>query len=518
MTTYTHNLAQAFSQVVNSNPESIALRFPDSREVTFEQLDQRCTQIAHWLLQKNVQKGDVVAIFHDKSTAAFACMLACLKVGAIYVNLDPDCPWERLRKVVDTCQPRIVLSFSEGRQHTQSMLGTGTVVEDMLSQDVRTKIAESTGTKKDSATNLCSSDPAYIMFTSGSTGTPKGAVISHGNVLNFIHWARAEYDIGPDDNLTSVNPMFFDNSVFDFYASLFSGATLIPITRQQVSDSRKLLNIVDEQQATIWFSVPSLLVYLLTTKALQANHFSALRKIVFGGEGFPKAKLKQLFEMFAYRLDLQNVYGPTECTCICSSHAVTAADFADMQSLTTLGKLAPNFDYQIAPNSDDPNTGELLLHGPQVGYGYYNDAERSAAKFVQNPSHNLYRDICYRTGDLVHRDVDGNLHFKGRIDFQIKHLGYRIELEEIEVAIAAIDGIDECVAVYKQMPHGCGQIEAYIASATRNHTDVVAELGRTLPGYMLPKRTHCMTILPRNANGKIDRTQLVTPPTTRAAG
>lgn len=508
MTTYTYNLAQSFARVVNANPEAIALRIPDKQQVTFQQLHEQSTQIAHWLTSRGVQKEHVVAIVHDKSAAAFASMLACLKMGVIYVNLDPDSPWERLRKILKTCRPALVLIFSEGRHHTDTMLSEGLVVGDCESDTIKTEIDAASVEDLTKATKICSSDPAYVMFTSGSTGTPKGAVISHGNLMNFIAWAQAEYHINSNDVLTNVNPMFFDNSVFDFYVSLFCGATLLPVTRQQVSDSRELIRIVNKHRATIWFSVPSLLIYLLTTRALSQDHFPAMRKMIFGGEGFPKAKLRQLFNMFSHRLDLHNVYGPTECTCICSSHWVNTGDFADMQSLTTLGKIAPNFDYQIQPTHDDPNTGELLLHGPQVGHGYFGKPDQTIAKFVQNPNHNRYRDICYRTGDLVQRDTRGNLHFKGRIDFQIKHLGYRIELEEIEAAIATLEGIDECAVTYKTLPGGFGQIEAFVASATECSTDIVVELSRILPAYMIPKRVHWLHVLPRNANGKIDRSQL----------
>ena len=133
------------------------------------------------------------------------------------------------------------------------------------------------------------------------------------------------------------------------------------------------------------------------------------------------------------RAELENVYGPTECTCICSAHTVSAADFEDMQNLAPLGLPAQNFDFEILPLDEAaPDFGELFLRGPQVGLGYYNDPERTARSFIQNPNHSLYADIGYRTGDLVRRDARGWLHFKGRADFQIKHMGYRIALEEIE--------------------------------------------------------------------------------------
>ena len=165
---------------------------------------------------------------------------------------------------------------------------------------------------------------------------------------------------------------------------------------------------------TVWFSVPSLLVFLLTTRSLSSSDFPAVRKIIFGGEGFPKTKLKQLYDLFGGRAELENVYGPTECTCICSAHTIVPSDFGDMKALATLGFLAPNFDYEILVTSEATDVGELFLRGPGVGLGYYNDPDRTARVFIQNPTHDRFADIGYRTGDLVRRDATGRLHFVGR--------------------------------------------------------------------------------------------------------
>jgi D-alanine--poly(phosphoribitol) ligase subunit 1 len=335
---------------------------------------------------------------------------------------------------------------------------------------------------------------------------PKGAVMSHRNVLNFIEWARDRFAIRPNDIFSNANPIYFDNSVFDFYASLFSGASLVPISSQQARDPKKLVQIVNEQQCTLWFSVPSLLVYLLTTRALEAKDFPSVRKIIFGGEGFPKAKLKRLYELFGNRADLENVYGPTECTCICSAHTISSADFADMQSLATLGFLASNFDYEILSTNGSEGTGELFLRGPNVGLGYYNDPERTAKSFVQNPTHRRFADIGYRTGDLVRRDSKGQLHFVGRSDFQIKHMGYRIELEEIEAALGSVPEVKECAVVYRKLGEGMGEIVGFAAlAAAKPDAELIQEVARIVPPYMVPKRVILLSDLPKNANGKIDR-------------
>jgi D-alanine--poly(phosphoribitol) ligase subunit 1 len=505
---FVSNLGLAFQAVANKHAARAALHYPQSGEkTTYAELAQLVEKIARQLVRRGYKQGDVGAIFHDKSPAAFATMLACLRLGIVYTNLDPDSPWERLRKILTSCQPRFVVnSFSE-LHHIQNVAELCEVI------DLAELMAEgpSGACELPSLAAISGSTPSYIMFTSGSTGHPKGAVMSHANLLCFIAWGQDRFGITPEDVFTNANPIYFDNSVFDFYTAIFSGATLVPFTHAQSKDSRLLVRLAGESGCTIWFSVPSLLVYLLTTRALSAESLPRLRKIIFGGEGFPKPKLKQLFDMFGHRAELENVYGPTECTCICSAHTIHAADFEDMQNLATLGHLSQNFDGEIlALDTNDPDFGELLLLGPHVGMGYYNDPGRTAQSFIQNPRHSRYRDIGYRTGDLVRRDSAGRLHFKGRADFQIKHMGYRIELEEIEAALSTIPGVKECAVVYQKLGEGMGQILGFVASDREaDSAELIAQVAAIVPPYMLPKRIEILKDLPKNANGKIDRQALL---------
>jgi D-alanine--poly(phosphoribitol) ligase subunit 1 len=501
------NLGIAFKEVVRQHCDRVALYYPASGlRVSYGELNQLAERIAAVLLAKGLRQDQVVAIFHDKSPAAFAAMLACLRLGIIYSNLDPGSPWQRVRKIIDSCQPVLVLNAFEVlpfASELAALSGSSVLHLRDLPQVVMPECP--------AVQAVCGGAPAYIMFTSGSTGMPKGAVMSHANILWFIQWAQDRFGIDCVDVMTNVNPIYFDNSVFDFYVAIFSGATLVPLVPAEVQDSRLLIRLVEEARCSIWFSVPSLLVYLLTTRALTEKNFPALRKIIFGGEGFPKPKLKQLYDLFGARADLENVYGPTECTCICSARTIEDSDFDDGQGLAALGLLAPNFSYEILPlDSANPNFGELFLCGPQVGLGYYRDEERSRTSFVQSPTHNVYADVGYRTGDLVQRDTRGWLHFKGRVDFQIKHMGYRIELEEVEAAISTLPEVDECAATYQKMGDGIGQILAFVAASRPLQSVAVVERLRTiLPAYMVPRRVMVLDFLPKNANGKIDRIALM---------
>jgi len=501
------NLGIAFQEVARRHENRTALIYPSTGErVTYGELSLLVDRVASILWTKGLRHGQVAAIFHDKSPAAFAAMLACLRLGLIYTNLDPDSPWERLRKILCTCQPSVIINAFKKMPYGAD-LEAGGFRNALNLRDMRAL------TEDDSLPDyraIGGGSPAYIMFTSGSTGMPKGAVMSHANLLWFIAWARDRFAITPDDVLTNVNPIYFDNSVFDFYSAIFSGAALAPITYDQVRDTRLLVRLINDAGSTIWFSVPSLLVYMLTTRALTALDFPAIRKIIFGGEGFPKTKLSQLYDMFGARAELENVYGPTEATCICSAHTIGAADFEDMQNLAPLGLLAQNFDFEVLPLDEaDPDFGELFLHGPQVGLGYYNDPMRTAQVFIQNPRHSRYVDIGYRTGDLVRRDTRDWLHFKGRADFQIKHMGYRIELEEIEAALNSLPVITECAVIYQKLGEGLGQILAFAATSSPvSSSELLHKITAIVPSYMAPRRVIIMDLLPKNANGKIDRVAL----------
>jgi len=270
---------------------------------------------------------------------------------------------------------------------------------------------------------------------------------------------------------------------------------------------------VDEAECTIWFSVPSLLIYLMTMKVLRADTFLRIRTIIFGGEGYPKSELAKLFALYGERCRLVNVYGPTECTCICSAFSISAGDLAG-PGFPPLGRIADNFSYLVL-DADKPvmpgEIGELCLMGPQLGLGYYNDAERTNAAFVGNPLASARSERMYRTGDLV-RELDGMLHFVGRKDNQIKHMGYRIELEEIEAAINELAYVIQAAVIYQRVSESFGHIVAYIASGEESVTEGRAreDLKSQLPAYMIPNRFIISSQLPKNANGKVDRAQLRT--------
>jgi D-alanine--poly(phosphoribitol) ligase subunit 1 len=506
MSIWITNAAEQFAEALHASAEAPALRWGPSVSTTFGDLERASNRFARLLLDRGVRKGDPVCLSLEKSALAYAGALGCLKAGAPYFFVDPANPPARTRTMAARCRPSLAI-ITPG---TPADLFSCPVA--MASPDARDDpmLEAFDDGPVPIPWRVDSGDPAYVMFTSGSTGEPKGVTISHDNLLHFMGWTRRQLGTRPSDVFTGVNPLFFDNSVFDLYASVFAGAALVPVTQALLRRPQQMLDHIDAAGCTVFFSVPSLLVYLQTLKLVDGTSFPSIRTIIFGGEGYPKPMLAKLFQAVGSRIELLNVYGPTECTCICSAYRISADDLRDTTGYAPLGRLIPGFSYVIAGESGAPvargETGELCLGGPAVGLGYYNDAAQTGRSFVQNPAHDRFHDRVYRTGDLVREDAsDGALYFIGRADSQIKHQGYRIELGEIEHALAAIDAVDEAAAVYLTSG-AAGRIVGIVASRGElRPDDVKAQASRLLPAYMVPDRVIVTRGLPKNPNGKIDR-------------
>lgn len=515
---YRYNLGLLFDHVAEVHADHAALKYPDGESITYAQLRTRVDQLATMLGQHDVVRHSVVCIINRKSPAGFACMLACLKLGAVYANIDDQNPVDRLTKIFSTCTPDLVITDGDAPTGLASVCQQMQISVLPLADPAVPARAETRASSVDFAgTTITATDPAYIMFTSGSTGTPKAVLISHGSVVNFIQWSQQRFGISHEDILTNVNPIHFDNSVFDFYSALFSGACLAPFNREQVKDQQQLVASVGRLGCTVWFSVPSLLIYLMTTKVLTASTLSSVRTFIFGGEGYPKPALKKLFDLYAARSSLISVYGPTEATCICSAYDITAADFDDLAQLPSLGQICENFSYLILNEEDEAVTGnepgELCLLGPNLGIGYYNQADNTRASFCQNPLNKCFREVMYRTGDLVweEKTAEGSrLNFRGRKDNQIKHMGYRIELEEIETALNSLSYVIQSAVVYQRHRANFGKLVGFVSSdCDLKEQRIRKDLKSKLPEYMLPDRILIFADLPKNQNGKVDRQALL---------
>lgn len=506
---YIHNLGQKFKLVAEKFAERTAV-ITEAGHTTYQQLDELSDSVAAFFQSEQLNSGDVICIAGIKDIWSLICIIAALKSGIVYSVFDPDSPVERLAKIFTRCAPRLVLCPAD---LVEEIGAAGFKVLDFKKIDLdRDQSCLEKRRRK-----IVASSAAYIMFTSGSTGFPKGATMTHQNVLNLIEWSIEAYDFSPEDVLTNVNPLFFDNSVFDLYSSLFTGASLALFDNETVRNPARLMQKINEYKCSSWFSVPSMLIFLQTMRAFAPENMKHIKRIIFGGEGYPKAKLKELFDVYSERIAFYNVYGPTECTCICSSYKVSSRDFensTELKGFLPLGELIPNFDFlvideemrSVAPGT----TGELALRGPNVGLGYYCDPERTKSNFIQNPAHDSFGELLYRTGDLVYLGQDdGKIYIVGRQDNQVKHMGYRIELEEIENALSCIESIGQSAVVQCEV-RGLSQIVAFIKCKNGNIDEPIlrTRLREIIPNYMIPTRIQFVDQLPKNANGKLDRKKL----------
>ena len=234
MKPYLYNLSQKFDLILEQHADRIAIKYADGQTYTYSEFNKLANRWANFLLSKKARVNDVIAIFNDKSVESFALMLACLKIGITYTNLDPNSPEERLNKIIKRCNPSLIFidpKFKPFSKKIEFPLQHIITLDNPSSSDLQPVLDyEITG-----------NTPAYIMFTSGSTGFPKGAVMSHANVLNLIDWAKETFEISVNDIGTNVNPVYFDNSVFDFYSSLFNGACLVPFDHDQTRNPHALV-------------------------------------------------------------------------------------------------------------------------------------------------------------------------------------------------------------------------------------------------------------------------------------
>jgi D-alanine--poly(phosphoribitol) ligase subunit 1 len=353
-------------------------------------------------------------------------------------------------------------------------------------------------------------DPAYIMFTSGSTGEPKGAVIPHQGVLGLMRWVRDSVCDPATSRFSNINPLHFDNAVYDLYGGLVNGATLVPVETGAQANPARWVRTMREGRASMIFAVPTLFQTLAQLNLLKPGLLPDARIFMFGGEGFSIDTLREFHADFRSDARLINVYGPTETSCICSSLEIDDAAIVEAgSSFPSIGRMHPGFDHAILDVDGRPvapgDTGELWIGGAHVGLGYFNDPEQTEAKFRQDPRQALYRSIWYRTGDLVHQDGRGLLWFGGRVDNQVKIRGHRIELEELDLAVEAVAGVRRAISVAVPGDNGQELRVAFTAASPISTEAILLHCRERLPTYMQPTLIRQVEALPQNSNGKVDR-------------
>lgn len=510
-------LHSAFFRCAAESPNRPALEL-EGRALTYGELGGRARAIAEALLEYSPDDGPpLTAVLAHRSATAFEGILAALARGHGYVPLNPGFPVVRNRAMLVRAGCGAVVVDSAARSSVGSLLeGLDRELLFVLpdEEDVepyarewaphRVVGARGLGAGKLEPLPARPTDPAYLLFTSGSTGTPKGVAVSHGNVRAFLDAVGERYDFTEDDRFSQTFNFTFDLSVFDMFAAWESGACVC------CPSDKTLLNPADfirRSRLTIWFSVPSIALFMRRLRVLKPASFPTLRWSLFCGEALPVAVTQEWADA-APSSTVENLYGPTEATIACTAYrwdSLRSPDESELgivpigRALGTMSTLVVGDGLQEVRAGE---AGELLLGGPQVVLGYWHDEEVTARSFVSVDGRPYYR-----TGDRVRQpDVDGPLLYLGRLDNQVKVLGHRVELGEVEAAIREETGIDAVAAVgWPRSPTGAGGIAAFVADTQLNVAALRERLAARLPGYMVPRELRLLAELPLNANGKWDR-------------
>jgi D-alanine--poly(phosphoribitol) ligase subunit 1 len=494
------NLGELRQEALRLRQNYLALKYKEN-SYTHSEIEDLVALIIPTL--GKFEKGSCVALLSDKSPIFYALMVACIYLGLPILNLDPDAPKERNQSILRQANP--VLIISNELDYEYALLISEKI--NSLSASSVNQIFNFQNDKKSELPTVIrkidGEDVAYFMFTSGSTGEPKGVYITHQNIMYFLKWGIEWFKPTQHDVFTGLNPKYFDNSIFDFFVGFFQGFCLLPVDKNLLQKPLFLLQYLRDMGATIWFSVPSLYIYIQSLRAFDAVKLD-IRHFIFGGESFPKDEFKKLFIKYKSTAEFTNVYGPTEATCICTARKINDADiFDEVASHLPLGKLLPSFDYTIISSDSNPDKGELVIMGPSVGKGYLGN--KAPGSFYQHSDNTRYRKTAYKTGDLVEKR-DGEFHYLGRIDNQIKLMGHRVELEEIEVVFAAFKKIKQVICVFD--PHKKVLVLAYSSDEPIDIKSLSLHARKNLPTYMQPNSYRFFKKLPQNQNGKVDRKEI----------
>jgi len=498
---------QYFTQSALKTPHKPAICCED-QSITFKDADDFSNAFARNLQQCGVTRGSFVPFFMKKSVASGLSILSILKADAAYVPIDINSPQQRLLSILKTTQAKVVVVNNESEEVIKALLPDQTELKVV---NVEAFVPHQTSPVE--SKNL-SIDIAYVLFTSGSTGVPKGVMIPHKAIIDYIDWCVETYQITSDDVVANHAPLYFDNSTFDIYTAFKSGATLHLVHDELNAVIPRLVSWIKERKISVFFCVPSVLTMLLKSRRLKSDSMDSLKHLICAGEVLPRDILDAWMEMYPH-IQFTNMYGPTEITVDCSYHVMQARPAEECLSIP-IGKARNNMELFVRQDNgvlsqEIGATGELLVRGTSVAYGYLGDQEKTRKAFIQNPNHDLYHDPLYCTGDLVQLDDNGDFQFLGRADDQIKFLGYRIELGEIEASLNAINGVIEGVVVFNDSEdESLREIGALVSiEEPLSIQAITQEMNRRLPSYMVPTRLITTdSEYPRTPNGKYNRKKI----------
>lgn len=486
------SIVALFEKQVEQTPYKIALCFEDT-SLTYEELNQKVNQLAHYLLSYGVQKGDIIGILLDKSLESIIAILSILKVGAAYLPIDIYYPKERIDYMIKDSKAKLVLTSINLLERIPSEIQA--ICIDLSNTNIYNNLL---------IENLplvsASNDLAYIMYTSGSTGKPKGTMIAHKSIVRLVK--NTNYiQFGKDERILQTGSIVFDACTFEIWGALLNGFTLYVLKKELLLDSSYLQDYLIKNKITIlWLTAP-----LFNQLSEENPHmFRGVKYLLTGGDVLSPKHINMV-KSANPNLTIINGYGPTENTTF--SCCFTIDDYYE-HSIPIGYPIANSTAYIVSQSGNLLPVGfpgELWVGGDGVALGYLNNETLTKEKFIKNPFGN---GMIYKTGDLVRWLPNGSIEFLGRIDNQVKIRGFRVELNGITTHICNYPGIKEAVTVVQNIHDEKTICSYFVCEEKVDLNDLKTHLKKQLPNYMIPTYFMQLSKLPINTNGKIDKKQL----------
>ncbi|WP_156095182.1 non-ribosomal peptide synthetase, partial [Nocardia lijiangensis] len=503
-------LHEGFDNQVRRTPGAVALVAADDTALTYTELSDRANRLARLLIATGVGPESLVVLAMPRSVELVVAMYAVLRAGGAYVPVDPAHPAERIGHIIDTAAPHTILTTRAAGFTPPATVSPSVRVHHLdeldLAEYPADRIADGHRT-----TALHPEHPAYVIFTSGSTGRPKGVAISHRAIANQLAWMHDEYRLRTGDVYLQKTATTFDVSLWGYFLPLRAGATLVLAAPDGHRDPRYIAETIARQGVTLTDFVPSMLAVFAAHA--EAEELASLRDVFVIGEALPPETVAAFHAVSD--AGLHNLYGPTEAAVSITYREVTIEDTPHVP----IGEPEWNSQVYVLDSRLRPAPigvpGELYLAGDQLARGYHGRVDLTSDRFVANPF-GAPGARMYRTGDLVRWSQDGELIYLGRVDFQVKFRGQRIELAEIETALLAAPEVGQAAVRLVTAETG-DYLAGYVIAAQRDSRAELdldalkAGLGRVLPAYMVPTALVQLTEFPRNTSGKLDRAALPLP-------
>lgn len=446
-----------FTTSINERIDEWALKTPNKacydyngETLTYHELKEQSDALAVFLLNE-LDSSAPILVYGHMAASQIVAFLACSKAGRAYVPIDVSMPADRIKQITKVAQPSIILCTDVFPDDAKTN-GISIITSEQLKQITM----DHAGQKPDESHFVKADDNYYIIFTSGSTGVPKGVQISHNNLVSFTNWILQDFGISEGTRFLNQAPYSFDLSVMDLYPCLLAGGTLVPLDKTISANLKSLYEAIPKLEVNVWVSTPSFVDICLMDPNFNGENNPSITHFLFCGEVLTKESAYTLNTRFP-NATVYNTYGPTEATVAVTNVIIDEQNVNKYPSLP-LGRIKPDTRLAILDEDGlpvpDGEKGEIVLIGPSVSKGYLNEPEKTDAVFYyDNPFQ------AYKTGDCG-TIIDGMLFFQGRLDFQIKLHGYRIELEDIENNLKEVSYIRSCVVVPKTRE---GKVDSLVA-------------------------------------------------------